>query len=274
MALEIFAYKRYASVAKYRGKRRYVVLPHTYKGVPVTEIREGVFRGTEVEGVLIPTNLQMIGASAFQDCRNLRYIGFYTNAAFPEQFRTPDELDKFLDKKLPALCAMPPGLRTIEANAFRGTLLQNMRFLSDICELGDSAFEDCSALDTVELPHCDTLALGKRVFANSGIRHFRAPRARIDTMPEYSFANCIKLIYVDIHINAVSQRSFYQCRNLTALNLPRHLRSIGSEAFTGCEKLPIAWKSPRKAVPTGRISDKNDTHAEDPAPENEIELRK
>ena len=52
MALEMFAYKRYASVAKYSGNDKFVIIPQQYNGVPVTEIRADAFaHNTAVEGI-------------------------------------------------------------------------------------------------------------------------------------------------------------------------------------------------------------------------------
>lgn len=251
MELEIYAYKRYASIAKYSGNKKYVVIPQMYQGVPVTEIREGVFAGSEVEGVIIPPTLQTIGANAFADCNNLRYIGgeLDVEALMDLPAHEGDSQDKF-EELLPSLSVMPPGLQIVEANAFRGTALERVEFKATSVELGDSVFEECHSLEMAAFFDCDSLSLGKRIFMNSSIARFYAPKARIDTMPEYSFANCTNLISVMTYINAVGNRSFYQCKLLKKLYTPKRLRSIGSEAFAGCEQLEVFGRpSKREQLP-------------------------
>ena len=69
-------------------------------------------------------------------------------------------------------------------------------------------------------------------------------------MPEYSFANCTNLISVMTYISAVGNRSFYQCKLLRKLYTPKRLRSIGCEAFSGCEQLEVFVRiSKREPLP-------------------------
>ena len=141
MELEMYAYKRYASVAKYSGRNKLVVIPPEYKGVPVTEIRDGVFADSEVEGVIIPPTMQSIGANAFANCRNLRYIGCELDINV--LMDTPvleDGAQYDFDEILPSLSVFPPGLQVIAANAFRGTALERVEFKATSAELGDSVF--------------------------------------------------------------------------------------------------------------------------------------
>lgn len=252
MELEIFAYKRYAAVARYNGDSSYVVIPQNYKGVPVTEIRDGAFAGSSVEGVIIPPSLQTIGADAFADCRNLRYVRYLArkqNADAPEEEHLPTE--EFLREFAPVLSSasyLPPALETVENGAFRGTALRRVEFKAASAELGDSVFENCSQLETVTFMDCDSLILGRRVFMNSSIVRFYAPKARFDPMPECAFANCEDLLSVITRVISVGDRSFYGCRKLKRLYTPQKLRSIGSEAFTGCEQLEIFGKPSAPAL--------------------------
>lgn len=64
MDLVIFLYNQYASDAKYTGKQRIVVIPQSYKGVPVTEIRSNAFAHNEYsKRVFIPSTLN------FKECK-------------------------------------------------------------------------------------------------------------------------------------------------------------------------------------------------------------
>lgn len=247
MELEMYAYRRYASVAKYCGNDRFVVIPQTYKGVPVTEIKEGVFADSAVEAVIIPPTLQTISANAFANCRKLRYVGCELDVDVLMDLPVlEDDTQYDFDEIFPSLSIFPPGLQSIESGAFKNTALQRVEFKATSIELGDSVFEGCRNLEMAAFFECDSIALGKRVFMDSAIARFYAPKVRFDTIPEYSFANCTNLISVMAHINAVGNRSFYHCRQLKKLNTPKRLRSIGNEAFAGCEQLEVFGKPSRK----------------------------
>ena len=54
-----------------------VILPDTWNGVQVTEIRGNVFQGLRsIERVVLPQHLIRIRAHAFRDCKNLRKVVF------------------------------------------------------------------------------------------------------------------------------------------------------------------------------------------------------
>ena len=192
LELEMYAYRRYASVAKYCGNDRFIVIPQTYKGVPVTEIKEGVFADSVVEAVLIPPTLQTISANAFANCRKLRYVGSELDVDVLMDLPVlEDDTQYDFDEIFPSLSIFPPGLQTIESGAFKNTALQRVEFKATSIELGDSVFEDCKNLEMAAFFECDSISLGKRVFMNSAIARFYAPKVRFDTIPEYSFANCM-----------------------------------------------------------------------------------
>ena len=252
MELEMFAYRRYAAVAKYTGSDKHVVIPQKYNGLPVTEIREGAFAyNKNIEAVFVPSTLQSIGARAFECCRNLKYVGVGLEdeslgdiSALPEEER-PD-LSQLSSDDLPDLSLLPAEVRVVAYRAFSDTAIQNIEFKADTVELGDAAFEACPQLQMVAMFNCRLLALGKRVFMDSSISRFYAPKVRIDTVPEYTFANCSQLVSVMACINAVAMRAFYRCKKLKKLDTPKGLRSIGREAFDGCDQLEGIKLPPKK----------------------------
>ncbi len=241
MALEMYAYRRYAAVAGYSGNEKYVVIPRYYKGVPVTEIRDGAFAGSAVEAVYVPDTLQVIGDNAFAGCYGLRYIGSdHLKGAAPD---AEEAVPGSPDCPIHSTSSLPSGLRKVGNGAFQKTALVDVEFGADALEFGDSVFEGCRKLELVGCFKCDSLSLGKRVFADSSLTHFYAPKARIDTVPEYTFANCTRLTDVVTYITAVGNRSFYRCEKLKKLYAPKTLRSIGHEAFAGCGELQILGKT-------------------------------
>ena len=270
MALEIFAYKRYASVAKYTGTDKYVIIPQQYNGLPVREIRAGAFaHNTHISGVFIPVTLQTIGENAFAGCYNLKYIGVSLEdgelqniSALPEeQWPDPEELS---DWDLPLLSLLPAGVQTVESCAFAETGLSHIECKADSMEIGDAAFKGCSRLEMAAFYRCNNLRLGKQCFMDSAIARFYAPKVHFDTVPEYAFANCKQLVSVMGRINAVGTRAFCNCEQLKTLDVPKELHSIGREAFEGCVQLegvnlpkprPSRLPKPKPEAETSSASD-------------------
>ena len=54
MPIQFFRYKKNAHLAKFSGNETHVVIPAEYDGVPVTDIREDAFSGTDVQSIVIP----------------------------------------------------------------------------------------------------------------------------------------------------------------------------------------------------------------------------
>lgn len=270
MALKLFAYKRYAAVAQYTGTDKYVIIPQQYNGVPVREIRAGAFaHNTHIEGVFIPSTLQTIGENAFAHCYSLKYIGVGLEdgelediAALPED-QWPD-LDLLDEADLPLLSLLPAGVQTVESGAFTETGLRCIECKAESMEIGADAFRGCRNLEMAAFYHCNNLRLGKQCFMNSAIARFYAPKAHFDTMPEYAFANCKRLVSVMGRINAVGTRAFYKCELLKTLDVPKELHNIGREAFEGCLQLegvnlpkrrPSRLPKPKPTEETSSVSD-------------------
>lgn len=230
MAFEIFTHKDYASVKKYIGSEKTVIIPSLYNGVPVREICAKAFAdNSEIEFVYLPNELQAIGSNAFFNCRKLKSfdIGFEDIAASCES-----------DAALPSKRSVfPDSLVVVEAGAFKKTSLRNVEFRSDMISLGNSAFEKCARLGRVSFPNCKIMSLGKYAFTGSAITHFYAPGVHMPIIPEGVFANCKKLTVLELSADAIGPAAFYNCEHLKTLKMPKELSTIAQDAFTGCTSL-------------------------------------
>lgn len=227
MALEIYAYKRYASVLRYRGDEKIVHIPKYYQNVPVLEIHKAAFANSKtVEAVILPDTMETIGDRAFWKCRNLQYIGCDQPGLENTDCRT-----------VPSL--LPANLGMIGSAAFMGTALTAVEFLTDYAMVAKSAFERCSQLKSVSFPNCSGLILAKGVFMNSALEQFSAPKATNVTVPQYAFAGCDQLTAVEMEISEAGTKCFYKCRNLLKLNISKRLRHVGYKAFWGCTQLQL-----------------------------------
>ena len=115
----------------------HIVVPHTWKGEPVTEIRGHVFCSmNSFSGIRLPRGLREIRGNTFEDCRKLRSI------------------------------VIPEGVTRIGGHAFRRCReLESVTVPSTLQYVGSSAFRDCSSLKRITLPvFCE---VNERAFKDS-----------------------------------------------------------------------------------------------------------
>lgn len=82
-------------------------------------------------------------------------------------------------------------------------------------EIGDSAFQGCSSLETIELPD-SVYSIGKSAFA---------------------FCKSLKEIHLPDRLHDVSERCFYECSDLERIELSEETSYIGYRAFAYCANL-------------------------------------
>lgn len=165
---------------------RTVILPST-----LNIIGEETFDScTKLEGVIFPPNLVTVGASAYKDCRALPH------------FSLPGSLEYVRAsafKGCSGLVAVtiPGTVKEINDEAFSGCL--NASFnngyltLSNLVELGDSAFLNCLALTRVDARNSAFTELADNVFNGcSAIVSLSIP-ATVSSIGANSLAGCIRV---------------------------------------------------------------------------------
>lgn len=87
--------------------------------------------------------------------------------------------------------------------------------LPPLCKrIGDSAFEQCSSLQTISIPNSVTY-IGKKAFMGSHLTSLRLPD----------------------NLERVEEQCFQNCQWLTSLVIPEKVKSLGSKAFSVCNRL-------------------------------------
>lgn len=104
-------------------------------------------------------------------------------------------------------------------------------------EIQQSAFEDCKALSTLNLPEVD--AIGNYAFDGcTSLESITIPED-VTSIGFMTFNDCTSLKSVTIHENVTSigQNAFQDCTSLTTITIPGNVTSIKSGAFKGCSSL-------------------------------------
>ncbi len=133
-------------IRSYTGKRRFITIPDTIDGKPVTSIGEDAFSGqNRLREVHLPAYLRQIRDRAFSGCSNLTFV------------------------------TIPDSVTYIGASAF----LDNVRLSavsfgtgSKLQTIGSFAFQNCSQLQRFELPSSVTSVDGSAFFGTTSLRQY------------------------------------------------------------------------------------------------------
>jgi hypothetical protein len=177
----------------------------------VKEIHKNAFQDcfslVEVE---FSEGLEVIGRSAFYDCRNMKHIN-----------KLPSTLKEICDVAFWGCASLdsiefPEGLQVIGEFAFAACReLKRIKIPSAHVVIGEGAFAQCTCLVSVEL------AEGLQVIGT------------------YCFGYCTSLTTVNVPSSVIEIQAyaFHGCASLASLNLPEGLQAIGARSFASCKSL-------------------------------------
>lgn len=154
---------------------------------------------TALKEVVLPSTLKKIGVGAFKDCENLTTINL--------------NYVKFINEKAFSNCAL------------------NQVNLSSVVAIGNYTFENCKIPSLVLPESSQTLGIGafyKNEYLNNV--EFKAAKIKIGS---YAFAECTKLISVNVNAAVISSYAFSGCEALTRATLGKDVAVIGEFAFAG-----------------------------------------
>lgn len=234
-----------------------IEIPETvgYEGVTytVTAVGDGAFKNCngELNSVVVPNTVNVIGELAFSSCQYLRVVVLPNsvetigNRAFADcwplnSVRLPEGIT-VLPKELFINCSsltsieIPSSVKHIENRAFLGTGLTSIVLPESVTHLGDSAFYYCSHLSSIYVPNTVT-ELGAGAFAYCyELQSVHLPE-NLALIPDDLFNNCQLLdsIVIPQTVTEIGERAFLQCFHLTEINLPASVTSLGSSAFRAC----------------------------------------
>lgn len=214
----------------------------------VTEMTMGTFIGcTGLVSVSFPSNLKSFGTGTFEGCTGL------TSLSLPENL-TDTGWGAFRDCIGLVSVNFPSGLTNIGRETFWGcTNLPSVDLPENLASIGDDAFYTCSSLASIDLP-ASLSSLGAGVFSgctgltsinvDSGNSFYCSQDGILFTkdMTElicYPAAKEGGHYAVPSGVVIISDEAFGSSYNLTSVDLPEGLISIGAGAFSGCSLISI-----------------------------------
>ena len=218
-----------------------VVVPDTYKGEPVTEIRGNVFFGTEaLREIGLPKGLREIRGSTFERCANLEKIDIPEGVTRigGHAFRGCSSLSSM---------TLPATVQAINGSAFREcTMLEEINLPEGIDRVGDNAFRDCQSLKSVILPSTvvtigdgafrDCITLTGVIFADPAAVGNENPPDTGRTVGSTAFRDCASLeeIILPEGYTRIGENAFRDCYRLSHVGIPSTMEYLDRYAFRGC----------------------------------------
>lgn len=176
------------------------------------DIQSGVlvkYNGSGTD-VTIPNDVKAIGASAFAGNTKLRTL------------------------------KMTKAVRSVGERAFYGcSSLQNVSSADNVVEVGDLAFYGTPYLDQSSIKY---LILGNVLLWYNGTSESVTIPSRCTAVASYAFARCEYLRSFTAYegLTQIGTGAFYGCSELSSVNLPITLGSVGAYAFDGTPYLKNA----------------------------------
>ena len=200
-----------------------IVIPSTYKDLPVTSIGDDAFLGCEsLTSVVIGDNVTSIGSWAFGNCDNLASV------------------------------TIGDGVISIGFNAF--TWCKNLTSVvigDSVTSVGDTAFAMCDSLKSItvdenNIVYCSVEGNLYSKDKTKLIQYAIGKTATSFTIPDsvmnigyYAFDACSSLtsIVIGDSVTSIGDGAFANCVNLTSIEIPDSVTSIGVQAFSCCNLL-------------------------------------
>ena len=160
---------------------------------------------TALERVVLPSTIESIEYGAFFGCTKLK---------------TVEGLEH---------------VKIINQSAFQYCNIQGSLSLDSIHAVGDYAFAGNRALKSVTFP--TTLSsIGAYAFAwNNALTDFDVSASGNVKYGPYVFMDCKSLEEITIDTNVIPSGAFYNCEELTTVNISKNVSTIGEYAFTGTD---------------------------------------
>ena len=230
-------------------------------------IQDYAFSGSKIEEIVIPASVTYIGNNVFRDCYKLETIEvesssndfscengilynktktklvacpyLYSGSLVIPNTVTEIQNSAFANCKNLDSITIPAYLTIVPAGAFFGcvnlryvnfakTLSIQLNYTSSVKEIGNSAFEGCISLKSINLPG-NVSKIGDNAFKG-------CTSLGTDTQLDGSYLPGI-IFETDTEINSIGNSAFFGCVGLKEFTFPYGVASIGESAFEDCTKL-------------------------------------
>ncbi len=213
----------------------------------LTAIGQNCFRNcAKLESIELPSSVRTLDIYAFYGCKLL------TSVVIPEGV---EAIPRFLFDSCTALTdvTLPSTLKSIGAEAFEATGLEEITIPESVTTIESSVFKNCKSLERIQFPDALTAIPGQPVQRMFGphdnqyalqagdCRQRRLLQLRqvagrnlpetLKSLDERSFGGCSAFTRIVIDIPEIANYAFWNCANVTSIDLGEKVTSIGRNTF-------------------------------------------
>lgn len=186
----------------------------------------GVFSGCPLEELYIGRNISYQNNPKYDTFeKEPKYYGY----------------SAFYNKTKLTKVTISPAVTEIPAYLFYKNASLTMTSLPKVKKIGESAFQGCSKLTTLNLGE-DLQVVGSDAFNGcKNVTKLTFPDATT-TIGSRAFQDCSSVTEVTVGkgLKSIGANAFLNCKSFTALLLPNGFTTMGESAFEGCIKLTVA----------------------------------
>ena len=247
-----------------------IVIPPTYKDLPVTSIKKGSFFGDNdhIVKVVIPDSVTTIGSGAFKDCTFLTDVNIpdsvttigshaFSSCTFLTEIHIPESVTSIgkhafsYDKRLKRITVDEDNAayKSIDGNLYTKdgtTLIQYAIGKTDefyqtpdgVLTVSDGAFLDGENMISVKLGDSVTTVEESAFDGCIGLVGVEIGKG-VTTIQKSTFSLCKNLsdVLLSDSVRVIEDYAFSNCSFLEEIVIPKSVTSIDKDAFNACERL-------------------------------------
>ncbi len=168
------------------------------------------------------------------DCINIpsEYIGGWLGGKIPNNHYLIETKDIFVEK-------IRIGNIRLSTFAFSGVDVEQVEFLSPLCEIPYGLFYNCTSLRNVVLPQGVKRIRSSAFFACKNLKSIILPDS-ITKIATYAFYNSgVEMVILPPHLETITQYTFRECMNLKYVVISPTVKSISQYAFYKSDNITI-----------------------------------
>ena len=201
-----------------------IIIPSTYNELPVKGIAGGAFANQSgLSTVVFGENITSIGDSAFSGCTSLKSI------TIPDSVTSIGE-GAFYNCSGLTSATIGDGVTSIGNNAFSGC-----SSLKSITIPFVGAQAGVTSTDTYQYPFGYIFGTSEYTGGTATEQHYYESSTSSTTSTTYYIPSSLRTVMVTG--GNILYGAFYNCENLTSINIPDGITSMGAYAFYGCGSL-------------------------------------
>jgi hypothetical protein len=205
--------------------------------------------GNNLEKIVLPDNLEVIGRSAFSMCKKLK-----GDLIIPKSVRIIGYGAFYICSGFTGKLEIPEGIKEIGSWAFfRCTGFTDQLILPQgLTVIGDHAFSRCSGFTGALIIPDNIKIIKDATFAYcTGFNGELKLPDNLSNIEDHAFSNCSGIsgnLVIPVSVKTIGLFAFNGCSNITGdLDIPVGVRTIGFKAFSQCSGLSaikVNWEEP------------------------------